>query len=57
MNFLSALLAFALAIGILVVVHEYGHYSVARWCGVKVLNELVSVTCLPADVVAVAVTA
>jgi len=38
MNFLSALLAFALAIGILVVVHEYGHYSVARWCGVKVLK-------------------
>ncbi len=38
MNFLSALAAFALAIGILVVVHEYGHYSVARWCGVKVLK-------------------
>jgi len=38
MNLLSAVLAFALAIGILVVVHEYGHYSVARWCGVKVLK-------------------
>jgi regulator of sigma E protease len=38
MNFLSSLAAFALAIGILVVVHEYGHYSVARWCGVKVLK-------------------
>jgi len=38
MNFLTALLAFAVAIGILVVVHEFGHYSVARWCGVKVLR-------------------
>ena len=38
MNFLSAVLAFAVAIGVLVVVHEYGHYSVARWCGVKVLK-------------------
>ncbi len=38
MNFLTAVLAFAVAIGILVVVHEYGHYSVARWCGVKVLR-------------------
>ncbi len=38
MNFLTALLAFAVAIGILVVAHEFGHYSVARWCGVKVLR-------------------
>jgi regulator of sigma E protease len=30
--------AFALALGILIVVHEYGHYIVARWCGVKVLR-------------------
>lgn len=38
MNVLTALLAFAVAIGILVVAHEFGHYSVARWCGVKVLR-------------------
>ncbi len=38
MTFLTAVLAFAVAIGILVVVHEYGHYSVARLCGVKVLR-------------------
>ena len=30
--------AFVVAIGILVAVHEYGHYIVARWCGVKVLR-------------------
>ncbi|WP_153075503.1 RIP metalloprotease RseP [Paraburkholderia bonniea] len=38
MNFLIELLAFVVAIGVLVVVHEYGHYSVARLCGVKVLR-------------------
>jgi regulator of sigma E protease len=38
MNLLIEVLAFAVAIGVLVVVHEYGHYSVARWCGVKVLR-------------------
>lgn len=27
-----------LALGILIVVHEFGHYIVARWCGVKVLR-------------------
>ena len=32
------LLAFVLTIGILVVIHEYGHYQVARWCGIKVLR-------------------
>lgn len=32
------LLAFIGAIAILVVFHELGHYSVARWCGVKVLR-------------------
>src|SRR5690625_3620624 len=30
------LLAFAFAIGLLVVIHELGHYSVARYCGVHV---------------------
>jgi len=32
------LLAFVLTIGILVVIHEYGHYQVARWCGIRVLR-------------------
>lgn len=32
------LLGFVLTLGILIVVHEYGHYRVARWCGVKVLR-------------------
>lgn len=31
-------LAFILTLGILVTVHEYGHFQVARWCGVKVLK-------------------
>lgn len=38
MNLLIEVLAFVVAIGVLVVVHEYGHYSVARLCGVKVLR-------------------
>ncbi|WP_175684736.1 RIP metalloprotease RseP [Burkholderia anthina] len=38
MSVLVELIAFAVAIGVLVVVHEYGHYRVARWCGVKVLR-------------------
>ena len=32
------LLAFVLALGLLITVHEYGHYRVARACGVKVLK-------------------
>ena len=32
------LLAFVVTILILVTIHEYGHYQVARWCGVKVLK-------------------
>jgi regulator of sigma E protease len=31
-------LAFLLTLGVLIVVHEYGHYRVARACGVKVLR-------------------
>lgn len=31
-------LAFILTLGILVTVHEYGHFQVAKWCGVKVLK-------------------
>jgi regulator of sigma E protease len=38
MEFLQKLLAFFLTIGPLVVIHELGHYWVARWCGVKVLR-------------------
>lgn len=30
--------AFAVTLGLLVVIHEYGHYRVARWCGVRVLR-------------------
>ncbi|HEY9192021.1 MAG TPA: RIP metalloprotease RseP, partial [Methyloversatilis sp.] len=30
--------AFALALGILITVHELGHFSIARLCGVKVLR-------------------
>ena len=37
-NALTALLAFMVALGPLIVVHELGHYAVARACGVKVLR-------------------
>ncbi|WP_416191533.1 RIP metalloprotease RseP [Neisseria sp. CCUG12390] len=35
---MQTLLAFIVAILILVSLHEFGHYIVARWCGVKVLR-------------------
>lgn len=35
---LTSVLAFVVAIGILVAIHEYGHYIVARLLGVKVLR-------------------
>lgn len=38
MDLLIEIAAFVVAIGVLVVVHEYGHYGVARLCGVKVLR-------------------
>jgi regulator of sigma E protease len=38
MNLLHAILSFAVALGILIVIHELGHFAVARWCGVKVLR-------------------
>jgi regulator of sigma E protease len=38
MSFLHTLIAFIVALGILIVVHEYGHYLVARLCNVKVLR-------------------
>lgn len=37
-EFLFYLLAFLLVLGVLIVVHEWGHYLVARLCGVKVLR-------------------
>ncbi|HEX2334296.1 MAG TPA: RIP metalloprotease RseP [Burkholderiales bacterium] len=38
MTLLHTIIAFIIALGLLIVVHEYGHYLVARWCGVKVLR-------------------
>ena len=38
MEALSTLLYFLVTIGILVSFHEFGHYSAARLCGVKVLR-------------------
>jgi regulator of sigma E protease len=35
---LTNLLAFIVAISVLVAVHEYGHYIVGRLCGMKVLR-------------------
>lgn len=35
---MMTLFAFILTLAILVVVHEFGHFQVARWCGVKVLK-------------------
>jgi len=37
-NFLHTVVAFVIALGVLIIVHEYGHYLVARLCGVKVLR-------------------
>ena len=38
MELLRTLGAFIVVIGVLVIIHELGHYLVARWCGVKVLR-------------------
>ena len=35
---MQSLLAFLVALGLLVAVHEYGHYKVAVLCGVRVLR-------------------
>jgi regulator of sigma E protease len=37
-GFFLSLAALAVLLGVLIVVHEYGHYLVARLCGVKVLR-------------------
>lgn len=38
MTILTTVLAFLVAIGILVTIHELGHYWAARWCDVKILR-------------------
>jgi regulator of sigma E protease len=38
MDLLTTIPAFLVAIGLLIVVHELGHFWMARWCGVKVLR-------------------
>ena len=38
MDFLNTVLALIVTLGILVTIHEYGHFWVARRCGVKVLR-------------------
>lgn len=38
LNALFTVAAFAFTLGLLVTIHEYGHYQVAKWCGVKVLK-------------------
>lgn len=38
MDFLFTVGAFVLALGVLIVFHELGHYLIARWAGVKVLR-------------------
>ena len=42
-DFLYYIAAFALVLGVLIVVHEFGHYLVARLAGVKVLRFSVGV--------------
>ncbi|MHA3978626.1 RIP metalloprotease RseP [Halovulum sp. GXIMD14794] len=34
-GFLSAAISFIVVLGVVVFVHEYGHYIVGRWCGIK----------------------
>jgi regulator of sigma E protease len=38
MSALSTLVAFIITLGVLIVIHEFGHYWVARRCGVRVLR-------------------
>lgn len=37
-HLVSTLIAFVLALGLLIVVHEFGHFYVARLCGVRVIR-------------------
>jgi regulator of sigma E protease len=34
-GFLAAVIPFIVVLGIVVFIHEYGHYIVARWCGIR----------------------
>jgi len=36
MHLVTTLVAFAVALGTLIIVHEFGHYLVARWSGMRV---------------------
>src|SRR6188472_393297 len=38
MSLATTIVAFLVALGSLIVIHELGHFLVARWCGVKVLR-------------------
>ena len=38
MSVLHTVVSFIVALGVLIVVHEYGHYLAARWCDVRVLR-------------------
>ena len=38
MGLIHTIIAFLVALGVLIVVHEFGHYLAARWCRVKVLR-------------------
>src|ERR1017187_9349148 len=38
MNFMTTAGAFVLALGLLIIAHEFGHYLAARLCKVKVLR-------------------
>ena len=37
-SMLTSILAFVVAISLLVAIHEFGHYIVGRWAGMKVLR-------------------
>ncbi|WP_396269302.1 RIP metalloprotease RseP, partial [Ideonella sp.] len=37
-TFFFSTFGFIITLGLLVIVHEWGHYQVARWCGVRVLR-------------------
>ena len=37
-DILIKVIAFVVAISVLVTVHEFGHYIIGRWCGMKVLR-------------------
>ena len=38
MAFLQYAVSFLFVLAVVIIIHELGHYWVARWCGVKVLR-------------------